>query len=49
MNWWTGTLTTATDMPEMQPSDTFMEFIRRIAAAIDDLDALDARKQKERA
>ena len=40
--WWTVTLTPSPGMPAMQPEDTTLEFISRMAAAIDDLDALDA-------
>jgi hypothetical protein len=40
--WWTVTLRPSTDMPDMQPQDAALEMIRRIAHAIDDLDALDA-------
>lgn len=39
--WWTMTLTPAGDMPHMQPYDTTVEFIHRLAVAIDDLDSLD--------
>lgn len=39
--WWTMTLTPAGDMPDMQPLDTTIEFLRRLLIAIDDLDALD--------
>ena len=40
--WWSGTLGQPPDAPEMQPRETSLEFIRRIAVAIDDLDALDS-------
>lgn len=40
--WWTVTLCPPPGLPDMQPRDTTLEFIRRIATAIDDLDALDA-------
>jgi len=40
--WWTMTLTPGKDVPDMQPRDITVEFIRRIAVAIDDLDALDS-------
>lgn len=40
--WWTGTLGQPPEAPKMQPEDTSREFIRRIAHAIDDLEALDA-------
>jgi hypothetical protein len=39
--WWTVTLTPPEGMPDMQPRDITIEFIKRIATAIDDLDALD--------
>lgn len=40
--WWTMTLTPLGDVPDMQPRDITLEFIRRIAAAVDDLDTLDS-------
>lgn len=40
--WWTGTLGQPPEAPRMQPEPTSREFIRRIATAIDDLDALDS-------
>lgn len=40
--WWTMTLTPLGDVPDMQPRDITLEFIHRIATAMDDLDALDA-------
>jgi hypothetical protein len=40
--WWTGTLGQPPEAPKMQPPATSREFIRRITAAIDDLDALAA-------
>jgi Ser/Thr protein kinase RdoA (MazF antagonist) len=40
--WWTGTLGQPRKGSQMQPQDTSREFIRRITAAIDDLDALSA-------
>lgn len=40
--WWTMTLTPLGDVPDMQPRDITLEFIHRIATAIDDLDALDS-------
>ena len=40
--WWTGTLGQPPEAPKMQPEATSREFIRRIATAIDDLDALDS-------
>jgi len=42
LTWWTVTLTPPEGLPDMQPRDTTLEFIRRIATAIDDLDSLDA-------
>jgi hypothetical protein len=39
---WTITLRPADDMPAMQPEHTTYEFIRRMATAIDDLDAVDS-------
>jgi hypothetical protein len=42
LTWWTVTLTPPPGLPDMQPRDTTLEFIRRIATAIDDLDSLDA-------
>lgn len=39
---WTMTLSPNKDMPDMQPKDTSIAFIHRIAQAIDDLDALDS-------
>ena len=38
---WTITLQPASGMPEMQPRDSTLEFIKRIATAMDDLDTLD--------
>jgi hypothetical protein len=43
LTWWTITLAPAPGMPDMQPRDITVEFIRRIATAIDDLDSLDCR------
>jgi hypothetical protein len=40
--WWTVTLAPSRDMPEMQPHETTLTFINRIATAIDDLDSLSA-------
>lgn len=39
---WTITLRPTGDMPAMQPEHTTLEFLRRMGAAIDDYDALDA-------
>lgn len=38
--WWTITLAPAQSMPDMQPRDTTLEFVKRIATALDDLDGL---------
>jgi len=40
--WWTGTLGQPPDAPAMQPPATSLEFIRRMAIAIDELDAVDS-------
>jgi phosphotransferase family enzyme len=40
--WWTGTLGQPPEAPKMQPPETSITFIERMAHAIDDLDALDA-------
>lgn len=40
--WWTMTLTPGRDMPDMQPRETTLVFIGRIAAAMDDLDSIGA-------
>ncbi|MCK9466690.1 MAG: aminoglycoside phosphotransferase family protein [Thiopseudomonas sp.] len=42
LTWWTVTLSPPGTMPDMQPRDTALEFIRRISIAMDDLDTLDA-------
>ncbi|MET0547267.1 MAG: aminoglycoside phosphotransferase family protein [Caulobacterales bacterium] len=39
---WTITLHPTADMPAMQPEDTTMELIKRMATAIDDYDSLDS-------
>jgi hypothetical protein len=39
--WWTLTLRPSSDMPDMQPLDTTLTFLGRIATAMDDLDTLD--------
>jgi Ecdysteroid kinase-like family len=39
---WTQTLTPSDQQPDMQPEDTTVEFLSRIGAAVDDLDALDS-------
>jgi hypothetical protein len=42
--WWTMTLTPLREsMPDMQPRSTTLEFIRRISAAMDDLESMDAK------
>jgi hypothetical protein len=38
--WWTVTLTGEPDFPDMQPGNTTMEFVRRIATAVDDVESL---------
>jgi hypothetical protein len=40
LTWWTITLCPAPGMPDMQPRDITLEFIRRITIAMDDLDSL---------
>jgi hypothetical protein len=40
LTWWTITLNPAPDMPDMQPLDVTLEFVRRISTAMDDLDSL---------
>lgn len=40
--WWTGTLGQPPNAPEMQPKDSSLQFIGRMATAIDDLDALES-------
>ena len=40
--WWTGTLGQPPDAPAMQPAETSLEFIQRMATALDDLDCLDS-------
>lgn len=42
LTWWTITLHPAADIPDMQPRDVTLEFVRRIAVAMDDLGTLDA-------
>lgn len=42
LTWWTITLNPAPGMPDMQPRDTTLEFVRRIATAMDDVDSLDS-------
>ncbi|HKY92020.1 MAG TPA: phosphotransferase [Nevskiaceae bacterium] len=40
--WWTGTLGQPRNKQDMQPPDVSMAFIERMAAAVDDVDGLDA-------
>ncbi|MDB5968398.1 MAG: hypothetical protein JWQ90_848 [Hydrocarboniphaga sp.] len=40
LTWWTVTLCPTPDIPDMQPRDVTLEFIQRIATAMDDLDSL---------
>lgn len=40
LTWWTITLTPTADLPDMQPRDVSLEFIRRITTAMDDVDTL---------
>jgi hypothetical protein len=42
LTWWTVTLTPPPGLPDMQPRDITLEFIRRISTAMDDLGTLDA-------
>jgi len=44
LTWWTVTLSPPEGIPDMQPRDTTLEFIRRISTAIDDVDSLAAFK-----
>jgi hypothetical protein len=41
LTWWTITLRPAEGMPDMQPLDITLEFIRRISTAMDDVGTLD--------
>ena len=41
--WWTITLNPAPGMPDMQPLDTTVEFVRRLGTAVDDLGSLDVK------
>ena len=41
--WWTITLNPAPGMPDMQPMDTTVEFVRRLGTAVDDLISLDVK------
>jgi hypothetical protein len=40
LTWWTITLTPPAGLPDMQPRDITLEFIRRISTAMDDVDTL---------
>ncbi len=40
LTWWTVTLSPPSGMPDMQPRDITLEFIRRIATAMEDVDSL---------
>ena len=40
--WWTGTLGQPPDAPAMQAAETSLEFIKRMAVALDDLDCLES-------
>lgn len=42
LTWWTITLHPAPGMPDMQPRDITLEFVRRISTAVDDLESLDS-------
>lgn len=42
LTWWTVTLTPPPGLPDMQPRDITLEFIRRISTAMDDNGTLDA-------
>lgn len=42
LTWWTVTLSPPPGMPDMQPRDITLEFIRRISTAMDDVDSLGA-------
>lgn len=42
LTWWTITLSPSPDLPDMQPRDITLEFVRRIATAMDDLGTMDA-------
>lgn len=41
LTWWTITMSPTKDIPDMQPKDITLEFIRRISTAMDDLDTMD--------
>ena len=42
LTWWTITLHPAPGLPDMQPRDVTLEFVRRISTAMNDVDSLDA-------
>lgn len=42
LTWWTITLRPTADLPDMQPRDITLEFIRRIATAMDDVGTMDS-------
>lgn len=42
LTWWAVTLCPPEGLPDMQPKDTTLEFIRRITAAMDDVDSVGA-------
>lgn len=41
LTWWTITLRPSEGLPDMQPKDVTLDFIRRMSTAMDDLDSLD--------
>jgi hypothetical protein len=45
LTWWTITINPAEGMPDMQPMDITLEFLRRIGTAMDDLGTMDALKK----
>lgn len=45
LTWWTITINPAEGMPDMQPLDITLEFLRRIGTAMDDLGTMDALKK----
>ena len=40
LTWWAVTLTPPEGLPDMQPRDITLEFLRRITTAMDDVDTL---------
>ena len=40
LTWWTITLRPTKDLPDMQPADITLEFIRRITQTMEDVDTL---------